>query len=548
MPIFGQVWLWSLLAFLLGVLLCWLVAALPARRRVVELTRRMSALRADARRDAGSEARPAEHGTGTGERYPVGALVPGFPDVDDYSDEPSRESLTRAYAVRSAADEAADRERGVDTDAGRRGSLSLSDNAIATGMSDLTGVIGQRGALPGNATGSRHDLVGDPDTSDSSEPGAAEVTSYIPTTRSAEAPGGKDWFDAEQDAGSTAKVPSQTAPESDRLVDDSATSAEPEDAPAEGPAAAVETADQAGEDSGTIFTQRTMPIPVDLIRRLDGLDDEQDTPDKPDEPEGELVDDLAEEQAGGQPAAEPGTITGEVATEVVPPAEEPAAVAAEPVEAATPSELVEPAKPAEPSEAAEPERTEKVAVAPSSAQAVTETLPRQEPERTEKVEGRNVEALRGLTVQASATSPLPKRIPNKSQRARHPFGVQPSTPAIANESQPTRSLFEPILPAADDQQAVPPPPHRARTEVASRPGIRPTPPQPSRSPGSPGPFGPGSAMPLPGGASPSPEFTVKASVTALRYCTPDSALFGRTVAEVWFRSASDAERVGFRPV
>jgi hypothetical protein len=55
-------------------------------------------------------------------------------------------------------------------------------------------------------------------------------------------------------------------------------------------------------------------------------------------------------------------------------------------------------------------------------------------------------------------------------------------------------------------------------------------------------------MPLPGGASPSPEFTIKASVAALRYCTPESPQFGRTVAEVWFRSAADAERVGFRPV
>ncbi|GAA3553861.1 hypothetical protein GCM10022222_41920 [Amycolatopsis ultiminotia] len=63
-----------------------------------------------------------------------------------------------------------------------------------------------------------------------------------------------------------------------------------------------------------------------------------------------------------------------------------------------------------------------------------------------------------------------------------------------------------------------------------------------------GPFGPGSAMPRPGGGRPADGFTVKASVTALRYCTEESPQFPRMVAEVWFRSAADAERVGFRPL
>jgi hypothetical protein len=141
----------------------------------------------------------------------------------------------------------------------------------------------------------------------------------------------------------------------------------------------------------------------------------------------------------------------------------------------------------------------------------------------------------GLTVQPERTaSALPKRIPAKPRHQYHPFGVETVTPAATSGSERMRSLFEPVIPAEGDQDAVPPPPHRLRT-AESRPSA-------------PGPFGPGSAMPLPGGASPSPEFTIKASVTALRYCTPESPQFGRTVAEVWFRSAADAERVGFRPV
>ncbi|MGV9294342.1 sunset domain-containing protein [Amycolatopsis sp. NPDC003676] len=52
----------------------------------------------------------------------------------------------------------------------------------------------------------------------------------------------------------------------------------------------------------------------------------------------------------------------------------------------------------------------------------------------------------------------------------------------------------------------------------------------------------------PGGGRPADGFTVKASVTALRYCGEDSPQFPKMVAEVWFRSAADAERVGFRPL
>jgi hypothetical protein len=55
-------------------------------------------------------------------------------------------------------------------------------------------------------------------------------------------------------------------------------------------------------------------------------------------------------------------------------------------------------------------------------------------------------------------------------------------------------------------------------------------------------------MPRPGGGRPGDGFEVKASVTALRYCTEESAQFPKMVAEVWFRTAEDAERVGFRPL
>ncbi|WP_026425770.1 hypothetical protein [Actinokineospora inagensis] len=169
----------------------------------------------------------------------------------------------------------------------------------------------------------------------------------------------------------------------------------------------------------------------------------------------------------------------------------------------------------------------------------------------------------GQAQQERGAGLLPKRVPAKPQ-TRFPFGVQTSSPAappapvaapalepqVARTATATsdreRSLFEPILPAdtSGASKPAPPPPNRlrgARTLQQSPPtGVDPFVP--------PGPFGPGSAMPLPGGRSPSSEYTVKASVTALRYCSPESPKFDRTVAEVWFRSVADAERVGFRPL
>ncbi|MEV4317681.1 hypothetical protein [Actinocrispum sp. NPDC049592] len=102
---------------------------------------------------------------------------------------------------------------------------------------------------------------------------------------------------------------------------------------------------------------------------------------------------------------------------------------------------------------------------------------------------------------------------------------QPLPAQVTPESEMSRGLFESVVPVSE----------RGAAEDSEDGEFVP-----------PGPFGPGSAMPLPGGGSPAPEFNVKASVTALRYCTQDNPQFDRIVAEVWFRTPSDAERVGFR--
>ena len=145
---------------------------------------------------------------------------------------------------------------------------------------------------------------------------------------------------------------------------------------------------------------------------------------------------------------------------------------------------------------------------------------------------------------AETTHVLPQRQPRNSPRGGFdaPQPIQPSMrpverrePVLSDDNGRSGSLFEPVVrPNSGGAHSAPePPPARSQSAGSSVPL---------------GPFGPGSAMPMPGGASPSGDFTVKASVTALRYCTEESPQFPRMVAEVWFRSAADAERVGFRPL
>ncbi|AXB46707.1 hypothetical protein A4R43_33230 [Amycolatopsis albispora] len=140
---------------------------------------------------------------------------------------------------------------------------------------------------------------------------------------------------------------------------------------------------------------------------------------------------------------------------------------------------------------------------------------------------------------AERTQVLPKRQPRQAPPGGFdpPQPIEPSVRQVERREpaleQNSGSLFEPAVPAGANGAIPDAPPAREFAPDVSVPI---------------GPFGPGSAMPKPGGGRPSEEFTVKASVTALRYCTEDSPQFPRMVAEVWFRSATDAERVGFRPL
>jgi hypothetical protein len=474
MPIFGQVWLWSSLAFLLGALLCWSLVALPARRRVSELEAELTAR--TRRQPPNDPRRPVEDER---EDYDPRRLRTGH---DQESQDRPPGPLTRAYAQ-----------------SGTRGDAS-SPIGVRHGLEAPAETDTELSDGPGSSSTQYLDVAGS---------SKLEAPSEAPSRQ-----GDRGWFDDKERRGEdspavTTVLPQVPAePVDSRLVDDDV----------EGP-----------EDGGTVFTQRTHPIPGELIRQLDDSTPEAPEPrlESRSEPAHALVDDIEdiedEEEAAGilaEPAA-----TGEskhqlteasAVTSTLTPAVEP--LEAGPAHGAHDRTEVVPAHTAEDEREAVSESGRHGAVREHSTPGTEE--PKNMP---------------GVTVQAEPTkSKLPKRVPSKPP-TRTPFGVQTTSPATPmgnaeSASDSSRALFEPIVPAGDGP-AVPPPPHRMRGVANGR-----------------GPFGAGSAMPLPGGGAPSPEYTVKASASAMRYCTPESEKFERTVAEVWFRSASDAERVGFRPL
>lgn len=523
MPIFGQVWVWSSLAFLLGAFLCWALVARPARRRAGQLE---SELESRARRQP-----PGRHGG-------------------------RRRSLDEEYDAYDAGrgDRRADR-RADRRDAGRREEFNDLRTAAHEGFDDLRtptreGYDDQRApvpdqpaeapeppltrsyALPTREPGQSSrpippgGLVAPPET-DSTDTeladGPAAATSFFDLSGSQleappevpNQPGRRGWFDSDAAAAAgplegVRKLEDFTPGEFGvgRLVDDEA-----ESAPA--------------ERGGTIFTQHTHPIPGEVIREID---EAGQSASRTDEPADGLVDDLADEDGATRLARLAGP--------------EPTAPPSEPETGKR--------RRAEVTSQPTPEAVSTGTAADRGAQGQTEVMPvvppLESPAEALPKRGRrsSADVSRHATDEPAAahsvtahpepsSNPLPKRVPGKP-RGHTPFGVmtapapEPAAPgAPVSEAESSRALFEPVVPAEDE--AVMPPPHRVRGDGNGR-----------------GPFGPGSAMPLPDGGSPSPEFTIKASVSAQRYCTPESPQFGRTVAEVWFKSSADAERVGFRPV
>lgn len=86
--------------------------------------------------------------------------------------------------------------------------------------------------------------------------------------------------------------------------------------------------------------------------------------------------------------------------------------------------------------------------------------------------------------------------------------------------------------------------------VSLRPAVsEPEPPsggEPAADRPAPGPY-PGSVLPLDDGSAPSAEYVVKGNAGSMRSHSAASPYFGRTRAEVWFRTQDDAVAAGFEP-
>ncbi|RLK60713.1 hypothetical protein [Actinokineospora cianjurensis] len=678
MPFFGQVWVWSLAGFLVGAVLCWLLIALPARKRVTELEGRLTAVRK-------REARLAAEDSGY-----TSAIVPGLTDTRDDLGfvQPRRtgeDSIRRGLLTLSDEDEnglrsmpapavdghtdydhqhdagrddehdrveSADRHEGVDdredaerdrdpaerdwdrepehtaaeltqyippaTESGtdyREEAAEYRDDSGADPREDATaeyreGTAGEyrEGAAEyREGTAEYREGAGEYREGAAGEyraDGAGEYREGVEADyregfrAAAEQDDDRDWFDRDRP---------------DRLVDDldetADTEAEAEyyaddDRADRADRVVGETADEHAlpaaeddrdDDTGTIFTQHTTPIPAELIRRIDAegkadadhapvngtsLTDDALVDDLDDEPDldrtgyldpgavarygdhaarGDLADADAHHDSDAHHDNDgPTEYDHDEETRAAERrADDPAINTVDATQFVVPVARVEP-------EHVEPEPVVEVERQPAHAAVEPVGFVEQEPAPAVTDQPGFQQPIQPTPAYAEAlpernSSLLPKRIPSKPQN-RFPFGVQTSTtptvsvpapvvaePVAAKQTTPDRerSLFEPVLPAGDAEAAkpAPPPPNRlrgARTLQQTPSGVDPFVP--------PGPFGPGSAMPLPGGRSPSSEYTIKASVTALRYCAPDSAKFDRTVAEVWFRSVADAERVGFRPL
>jgi hypothetical protein len=96
-----------------------------------------------------------------------------------------------------------------------------------------------------------------------------------------------------------------------------------------------------------------------------------------------------------------------------------------------------------------------------------------------------------------------------------------------------------------DRQPTAPHPIRVRTGVAAQQPNRPVR-APAGSAGwQTGPFGPGSALPLPDGSAPSPQFRIKARTSSMVFHTESSPFYDRLEPQVWFTTQEDAQRAGF---
>lgn len=459
--LFGEVWFWSLAAFLVGALLTLVLLVRPERRRVKQLERRDQEQR---RRQAAAQQAAASSATGLAEPSRREADWPGAPEAPEageaFEPQPRTEWLEReSLPQRSYPDDLRIEE------------YPETDDGYAEGREDLADEDFAEDFAADDYPADYPEEVGRPAALDQPTTVQPAVTDDV----------------AEQPTGlfePPAEPPLPSGDIADRLG-----AAEPETAGAG--FGALDDLDDA------VPSSRTEALPP-RVRPEESLPTQRVEPTAPEWPDD--------------------------GTQSLAPIEE---------------EFTRRVKPRSPAERQPPAPA--TADAPAATEAESGYFDDEQPTAAVGPDGQ----LPDIEPEFDPDTGLPKRTRGASTRIRGGFEppkpIQPSVRPIARRTPSDTtvatggSLFDPTpaagIPMGAGHQA---PPARSVAE------------QQRQVP--PGPFGPGSAMPLPGGSRPDPSFTVKGSVTALRYCPETSPRFGEMVAEVWFASVADAERVGFRPL
>ncbi|WP_409466941.1 hypothetical protein [Amycolatopsis sp. GA6-003] len=469
MSIFGQVWLWSLLAFIVGAVLAWLVLARPARKRVHELETELASAHADTARAAAST--------------PARTAV--LPPAEDWTRDRREHAPTEVIQATSAFEPEAEYDAEYRTAPEPAAAGKPADSA----EDDVDEAFAQAEARE-QQNGLFDSAPAETAPEDSGSAYRAAATEYL------------------QPADTGSHRVAEPAEEHDSGYHRVAESADEQDS---GYHRVAEPAEE--HDSG----YHRAPEPAEVPAA------DYSEPERPDEQEqSHSLTGPADGLSSLERRLDPAPVDG-------------AAAESEPVSLFRPG----------PGRAAEPEpdwfsQPDGAQRSPFEEPAEPAVGHLEEDSTTDHLIPNPEPAAESTEDTAESSQGLPKRQRRESPRGGFdpPRPIQPSMRPVERREPDlagghSGSLFEPSVQPNQAAMAAPEPPPARQTADDAVP---------------PGPFGPGSAMPRPGGGRPAEGFTVKASVTALRYCGEDSPQFPKMVAEVWFRSAADAERVGFRPL
>ena len=570
--LYGQTWLWYLIAFLIGLLLAWLLLVRPQQRRLRALQAGSPAVAGRAPSHDAAPSGAAPSGAAPSGAAPSGAAVGG--------------AAVGGAAVAAAATASAGRHSDTTPDA--EGARSGSDEPTASiagahrapdepteaipdahgGSDEPTASIAGAHRAPDEPTEAIPDAHGGSDEPTATIPEAFAV-SDAPTETVAD-------VHAESDAPTESLPvvdPGADAPTGEIPVVTPESEAPTEVLPAVDPAlSTLDTANFTSADAGS-ETASTMPAEGPRSAAASGTaagavgltkqaaDDREDGDPVPGEPASDRPHDVADEPAAPErltpddpisDEARPAETAAGPIDDVVPddPTPDPAPERAgtqdlipdDPIPDDRPSDEATVAE-STASETSEPAPVEPAAAEPATAGATSASA----------AAGAGAIGLVGAAgVAGGSAGPSATEQPYGPESARPLADGEPPSPEYTVKGNAESMLYhttespyyvrtraEAWFTSAEAAEAAGFAPWNHNRREAAMQGLAAAPPT-----FTPGPY-PGSALPVEDGSAPSPEFTVKGNADSMLFHTTDSPYYTRTTAEAWFRTAADAEAAGF---